>query len=60
MEGEGRGCHIPIEDTETEMDTTREARERIKTSKINRVFVITAGWMGGQRGRGAAAINKPV
>lgn len=37
-----------------------EVRYRIKTSKINGVFAITAGWVGGQRGRGAVAINKPV
>lgn len=42
------------------MDTTKEAGERIKTSKINGVFVIRAGWVGGQSGQGAAAINKPV
>lgn len=54
VKGEGRTCHM-----KTETDTTRE-RERIKKSKINGVFVIRAGWAGGHKGLGAAAINKHV
>lgn len=60
MKGEGRGCHMPREDIKTEMDTVREAGEGIKTSKINGVFVIRAGWLGGQSSAAAAAINKTV